>query len=185
LLVKPAIISVKTLKQELVRAGALTEADSVPPAVDRIFQKSVPKLKTQAHFYGYDGRGTNPTRFDCNYTYNLGLTVFALIANGATGQMAAIRNLEQDFERWEPIGVPIAPLMHLEERSGRLALVIEKSVVDTDSVAFKVVKALRETWLAAEPGPDNFRIPGPIRFTGRSEEDRPITLMLNALGNEK
>jgi pyrophosphate--fructose-6-phosphate 1-phosphotransferase len=109
------------------------------------------------------------------------LTVFALIANGATGQMAAIRNLEQEFEHWAPIGVPIAPLMRLEERGGRLSLVIEKSVVDTESVAFQVVKALREVWLAANPGPDNYRVPGPIRFDGQSEENRPITLVLNAL----
>jgi pyrophosphate--fructose-6-phosphate 1-phosphotransferase len=185
LMVKPTIISVKTLKQELMRAGVLGETEAVPAAVDKIFQKSVPKFKTQTHFYGYDGRGANPTRFDCNYTYNLGLTVFALIANGATGQMAAIRNLEQEFEHWEPIGVPIAPLMRLEERGGRLSLVIEKSVVDTDSVAFQVVKALRETWLAADPGPDNYRVPGPIRFDGESEENRPITLVLNAIAKSE
>ena len=181
LMVKPAIISIKTLKQELVRNNLIEEADPVPPAVEKIYLKSVPKFKTQTHFYGYDGRGANPTRFDCNYTYNLGMAVFALIANGATGQMAAIGNLEQVFDRWQPMGVPIAPLMHLEERKGRLALVIEKSVVDTGSVAFRVVKALRETWLSARPGPDNYRNPGPIRFTGKSEEARPITLVLNAL----
>jgi len=31
------------------------------------------------------------------------------------------------------------------------------------------------------PGEDNYRRPGPIRFAGKSEEDRPITLVLNAL----
>jgi pyrophosphate--fructose-6-phosphate 1-phosphotransferase len=142
----------------------------------------VPKFKTQIHFYGYDGRGNNPTRFDCNYTYNLGLTVFSLIANGSTGQMAAIRNLEKDFTKWEPIGIPIAPLMHLEERKGKLTLVLEKSLVDVNSASFRIVKAFREKWLAAVPDDDNYRHPGPIRFTGGSEEDRPITLVLNALG---
>jgi pyrophosphate--fructose-6-phosphate 1-phosphotransferase len=117
------------------------------------------------------------------YTYNLGLTVFSLIANGATGQMAAIKNLDQEFDHWEPIGIPIAPLMHLEERKGKLQLVIERSVVDLNSVSYRVVKALRDKWLAAEPGPDDYRMPGPIRFTGKSEEDRPITLVLNALDN--
>jgi len=63
----------------------------------KIYNKSVPKFKTQIHFYGYDGRGSDPSRFDCNYTYNLGLTVFSLIANGTTGQMASIKNLEMDF----------------------------------------------------------------------------------------
>ena len=106
----------------------------------------------------------------------------SLIANGATGQMAAIKNLEQDFPEWEPIGIPIAPLMHLEERKGKLELVLEKNVVNVNSLAFQVVKALREEWLRASPGDDMGRRPGPIRFTGKGEEDRPITLKLNALG---
>jgi len=181
LIVKPAIISVKTLKQELVRSGLLKEDADVPAAVLKIYNKSVPKFRTQTHFFGYDGRGNDPTRFDCIYTYNLGLTVFSLIANGATGQMAAIRNLEKEFDRWEPIGVPIAALMHLEERKGKLELVLEKSLVDVNSVAFRVAKAFREKWLAVVPGDDDYRRPGPIRFTGKNTEDRPITLVLNAL----
>jgi pyrophosphate--fructose-6-phosphate 1-phosphotransferase len=184
LIVKKSIFSVKTLKQILKKAGILNGEREVPAAIMKIYKKSVPNFKTQTHFYGYDGRGSHPTRFDCNYTYNLGLTVFSLIANGATGQMAAIKNLEKKFSNWEPVGIPIASLMHLEERKGKLSLVIEKSVVEIDSISFKVVKALREKWLAAHPGPDNYRRPGPIRFTGKSEEDRPLTLVLNALEDE-
>ena len=181
LLRRSAIISLKTLKQSLIKGQMLNADQEIPTAVEKIFKKSVPAFKTQNHFYGYDGRGNDPTRFDCIYTYNLGLTVFSLVANGATGQMAAVRNLEQDFTKWEPIGIPIAPLMHLEERKGRLALVLEKSVVDVRSAAFQVVKANREKWLAADAARDHFRRPGPIRFTGKSEEDRPITLELNAI----
>ncbi|MGA8180623.1 MAG: phosphofructokinase, partial [Desulfobacterales bacterium] len=182
LLVKPSIISIKTLKQTLEKEQAITEAQEIPEPVAKVYKKSVPKFKTQIHFYGYDGRGNDPTRFDCNYTYNLGMTVFSLIANGATGQMAAIRNLEQDFSKWEPIGIPIGPLMRLEERKGKLELVLEKSLVDVNSASFKIIEAFREKWLAAVPGDDDYRRPGPIRFTGESEEDRPITLLLNALG---
>ena len=97
--------------------------------------------------------------------------------------MAAIKNLDLDFSRWEPIGIPIAPLMHLEERKSKLALVIEKSIVDVNSIAFQVVKAYREKWLAAEPGNDHYRRPGPIRFAGNGEEERPITLELNSVVN--
>jgi pyrophosphate--fructose-6-phosphate 1-phosphotransferase len=183
LLKKSEIISVKTLRQSLEKGGLLKEDDPIPAAIEKIYKKSVPSFKTQIHFYGYDGRGNDPTRFDCIYTYNLGMTVFSLIANGATGQMAAIRNLEKDFATWEPIGIPIAPLMHLEERKGKLALVLEKSVVDVNSLAFQVAKANREKWLAADSEGDHFRRPGPIRFTGKSEEDRPITLELNALAD--
>ena len=184
LLVNPSIISVKTLQQALQKNGLLKAGEKIPKAIEKIYKKSIPSFKTQIHFYGYDGRGNDPTRFDCIYTYNLGLTVFSLIANGATGQMAAIKNLEQDFSKWEPIGIPIAPLMHLEERKGKLALVIEKSIVDVNSIAFQVVKAYREKWLATEPGEDHYRHPGPVRFSGRSEEERPITLELNALDGE-
>ena len=161
LMVEKSIISIKTLKQVLLQAGLIQESDDIPAPIEKIYQKSVPKFKTQAHFYGYDGRGNDPTRFDCNYTYNLGLTVFSLIANGSTGQMAGIKNLEKDFAEWEPIGIPIAPLMHLEERKGKLALVIEKSVVDIQSTAFQVAKASREKWLAAGLAEDDYRLFGP------------------------
>ncbi len=181
LLLKESIISKKTLKQHLVKAGAIQKDDETPACIETLFLKSMPKFKTQTHFYGYDGRGSDPTPYDCKYTYNLGLTVFSLIANGATGQMAALKNLEKKFSHWEPLGVPIAPLMHLEERKGKLDLVLEKSLVDVDSLAFKVVKGLREDWLAATPGEDNYRRPGPVSFLNTAEEDRPITLMLNAL----
>jgi pyrophosphate--fructose-6-phosphate 1-phosphotransferase len=185
LMTKPSIISAKTLRQELEKAGLLESQDKVPPAVEKIYKKTVPSFKTQEHFYGYDGRGNDPTRFDCVYTYNLGLTVFSLVANGASGQMAAIRNLEHDFSQWEPIGIPIAPLMHLEERKGKLALVLEKALVDVDSVAMQVFKAHQEKWLAASAGEDHYRRPGPICCDGPLEEERPITLELNAIVQPK
>ncbi len=182
LLVKESIMSVKTLRQALIKAGLMEEERKIPPAIEKIYNKSVPQFKTQTHFYGYDGRGSIPTEFDCVYTYNLGWTAFSLIANGATGQMAAIRNLEKKFADWEPVGLPIAPLMHLEERNGRLELVLEKSLVDVRSPAFLVAKALREKWLAAIPGDDDYRIPEPVHFTGNVDDDRPITLRLNDIG---
>ena len=181
LLIKESIISLKTLKQALINKEVIGPDDALPEPVVRIFKKSDPEFKTQTHFYGYDGRGSDPTHFDCNYTYNLGMTAFHLITNGATGQMAGIRNLEKKFDKWEPIGIPIAKLMHLEERKGKLELVIEKSLVDLNSNTFRIFKALRDEWLAAESNQDRYRRPGPVRFTGTAEEDRPITLMLNSI----
>lgn len=181
LLTRPAIISAKTLRAELEKSGLLEPGGSIPAVVEKIYKKTVPNFKTQEHFYGYDGRGHDPTRFDCTYTYNLGLTVFSLIAHGATGQMAAIRNLEHEFARWEPIGIPIAPLMHLEERKGRLELVLEKALVDVESPAMKVFKARQARWLAADSEEEHYRRPGPIHLASETDEDRPLTLLLNAL----
>jgi pyrophosphate--fructose-6-phosphate 1-phosphotransferase len=185
LLVRETIISQKTLKQALVNNELMDIEDDIPKPLVALFNKSQPNFKTQTHFYGYDGRGAEPSHFDCNYTYNLGMTAFHLIAGNATGQMAAIQNLEQDFDLWEPIGIPIAKLMHLEERKGKLELVIEKSLVDLNSNSFRVYKALRGKWEAADSGPDRYRQPGPVNFSGKTEEDRPITLALNSLGPEK
>jgi pyrophosphate--fructose-6-phosphate 1-phosphotransferase len=135
-------------------------------------------FRTQNHYYGYDGRGTFPTKFDCDYTYNLGFTAYSLLANGATGYMAAIRQLHREVADWQPIGIPLAPLMHLEERKGRLELVIAKQKVDLDSHSFKLLKELREKW-ALE---DHYRFPGPIQFNGPSADSKPIALQLNSLG---
>jgi pyrophosphate--fructose-6-phosphate 1-phosphotransferase len=187
LLVRAEVISLKTFQQTLVSGGAIGKNAPVPAVLEKIYRKSVPSFKTQVHFYGYDGRGSDPTEFDCNYTYNLGLTVFSLVANGATGQMAAIRNLEFNFDSWQPMGVPIAPLMHLEERKGKLTLVLERSVVDTEGTAFRVAKAHREEWLAAHSGPDRYRRPGAIQLggpDGATQEPRPVTLTLNAFGRK-
>ena len=96
--------------------------------------------------------------------------------------MAVIKNLEYGFDSWQPMGIPIAPLMRLEERKGKLALVLEKSLVDLSSNAFQIVKAKREEWLRAFPGEDQYRRPGPIRLEDHLEEDRPLTLKLNSIG---
>jgi len=181
LMVKESIISMKTLARALEKEGRIKDGEGIPLAVETIYKKSVPTFNTQTHFYGYDGRGSDPTMFDCTYAQNLGFAAFSLIANGATGQMAAIRNLEAGFSEWEPMGIPIAPLMHLEERKGKLALVIEKSIVDLNSPAFQMVKANRENWLAATSGPDQFRKPGPMALSWDDDEDRPITLALNGM----
>ncbi|MCL4502814.1 MAG: diphosphate--fructose-6-phosphate 1-phosphotransferase [Deltaproteobacteria bacterium] len=135
-------------------------------------------FKTQNHYYGYDGRGTFPTKFDCDYCYNLGHAAYALLANGATGYMAAINDLHKPVADWRAIGIPLAPLMHLEERKGRLELVIAKQKVDLDSPSFRILARERRKW-ARE---DHYRFPGPIQFSGPCADTKPITLQLNALG---
>ena len=134
-------------------------------------------FRTQNHYYGYDGRGTFPTKFDCDYGYNLGHAAYSLLASGATGYMAAIKDLHKAVEDWQPIGIPLAPLMHLEERKGRLELVIAKQKVDLESPAFKLLEQERARW-ALE---DHYRFPGPIQFRGPGADTKPITLQLNSL----
>ena len=138
------------------------------------------QFKAQSIFAGYFGRGTLPTKFDCDYAYNLGQTAFALIANGLTGYMAAIKDLYLPVSGWNPVGVPIASLLHLEERKGRLQLVIQKSLVDLEGGAFKAFSRERVKWVIE----DNYRTPGPIQFYGSNVESRPIIVQLNEFGKD-
>ena len=62
------IISVKTMTQAFVDAGVIDKDEKIPAALEKLYKKSVPSLKTQTHFYGYDGRGSDPTTFDATYT---------------------------------------------------------------------------------------------------------------------
>jgi pyrophosphate--fructose-6-phosphate 1-phosphotransferase len=134
-------------------------------------------FRTQNHYYGYDGRGTFPTKFDCDYAYNLGFAAYSLLANGATGYMAAIKDLHRPVQDWRPMGIPLASLMHLEERKGRLELVIAKQKVDLESPAFQILEQERQRW-ALE---DHYRFPGPIQYHGAGADNKPITLHLNSL----
>lgn len=178
LIVKKGIISEKTLDTVLKKAKLLKENEKTPEALIRVFKKSRPVFNAQPHFYGYDGRGTDPGLFDCDYTYNLGKTIFSLIAGGATGQMAVIRGLEKPVAEWEPMGIPLAALMYNEERGGRMKLVMEKKLVDVESNAFLYFREKEEEWLAADPGRDPHRHPDSLWHPG--EKPRPLTLVLNA-----
>jgi pyrophosphate--fructose-6-phosphate 1-phosphotransferase len=135
-------------------------------------------FRTQNHYYGYDGRGTFPTKFDCDYAYNLGQTAYVLLANGASGYMAGVQDLHRQVADWRPIGIPLAPLMHLEERKGRLELVIAKQNVDLESPAFQALVREREKWGRE----DHYRFPGPMQFNGPCADNKPISMLLNSLG---
>ncbi len=123
------------------------------------------ELKAHKHFFGYEGRCAAPSNFDADYTYGLGHVAVALIAHGATGAMAALRNLSGPHESWEPVGVPLTSLMRIEQRKGKPAPVIEKALVDLEGPVFKTFAAERETWQVE----DAYRYPGAIQYFGPAE----------------
>ncbi len=77
--------------------------------------------------------------------------------------------------------MPIAKLMCLEERKGKLELVMEKTLIDLNSNAFRVFKALRKDWQATDSDQDRYRRPGQVNFAKITEHDKPITLTLNSI----
>lgn len=129
----------------------------------------------QAHFLGYEGRCAFPSNFDADYCYSLGATAFALLANGLSGYLASIRNLELPAERWEAGGVPLVSMMNMERRHGQDKPVIRKALVELEGAPFKAFAAAREAWALSS----DYRVPGGIQYFGPAEiADRPTETLL-------
>jgi pyrophosphate--fructose-6-phosphate 1-phosphotransferase len=129
-------------------------------------------IKTQKHFFGYEGRCGAPSLFDASYTFNLGLTAGSLLLAGKTGYIAAFT----DFQKGgRPLAIPLTGLLNLERRQGKDELVIEKALVKTDSPAFRYFSERRGAW--AEE--DLFSSPGPRQLWGPTAKQVPITVALN------
>lgn len=134
------------------------------------------KFSPQTHFIGYEGRCAQPSNFDADYAYALGLTAVALIKAQASGYMAAIKNLIKQHEQWEPIGVPLVSMMNIEMRSARPKPVIKKSLVGLDDRPFQEFLRVRQKW-AME---DHYRYAEPIQYFGPKEicDNVPPSLLI-------
>ncbi|MFT5129600.1 MAG: pyrophosphate--fructose-6-phosphate 1-phosphotransferase [Rhodothermales bacterium] len=133
-------------------------------------------FSSQAHFFGYEGRCAPPSNFDADYCYALGYCAAALVGNGCTGYIAAIRHLNRPAEDRIPCGVPTTSLMNMERRHGEDRAVIEKALVELDGTPFKTFADKRKTW-AKET---HYVYPGPIQYFGPANVcDQPtMTLQL-------
>lgn len=127
-------------------------------------------------FCGYEGRSALPSNFDSQYCYSLGHVAALLVHLKATGYLCAIKKLAAPVDDWEPMGAPLVPLMHLEERHGKSKPVIRKALVDLKGNPFNTFKKQRDLWKQQE----SYRYPGPIQFYGPSflTEAPSMTLLL-------
>lgn len=109
--------------------------------VQQMLSDSPVKFSPQSHYLGYEGRCAFPSRFDCNYCYNLGLNAAVLIHKGFTGLMSCVTNLKEDVQKWVPCGYPLVSMMHVERRKGKDVPVIEKALTELDGPLFTYFKA--------------------------------------------
>lgn len=138
--------------------------DATPEQIGQL--KSM-TLSTQSHFLGYEGRSGHPTPFDAAFAFNLGLTVGSLVLCGKTGYMAAITDFDQGGR---VLALPISGLISRETRKGQDELVIAKSLVETNSPAFKTFTENRDKWAQD----DLFSSPGPVQYWGPVSRQLPI-----------
>jgi pyrophosphate--fructose-6-phosphate 1-phosphotransferase len=134
----------------------------------------------QPHYFGYEGRCAVPSNFDADYTYTLGYTAALLLREDHTGYICSVRHLTRPAAQWQAGGIPMARMMNMERRHGKMVPVIKKALVELDGPAFKELEKNRDTWAKTT----QFAFPGSIQYFGPSEVcDRPtITLELESAG---
>lgn len=137
-------------------------------------------FKALAHFFGYEGRCAFPSNFDADYTYSLGYTAFLLIANGLTGYLSSVRNLDKPASEWIAGGIPLTMMMNMEQRHGKMKPVIRKALVELDGAPFTEFSSKRDDWASNT----RYFFPGAIQYYGPTEVcDQPtITLKLERSG---
>ena len=130
------------------------------------------------HYFGYEGRCAFPSNFDADYCYTLGFTAALLLREGLTGYICSVRGLVKPAAEWQAGGVPMAQMMNMERRHGKMVPVIKKALVELDGPAFLELEKHRATW-AKETC---YAFPGAIQYFGPAEVcDRPtITLELES-----
>lgn len=132
------------------------------------------KFSPLGHFFGYEGRCVAPSNFDSDYCYSLGYTAAQLIRGGLSGYTVSATNLAAPAGEWVMGGVPVASMLTMEERKGKLKAVIRKTLVDCEGPAFKEFDRLRDSWVVE----DCYTYPGPIQYWGPPEVADALTCTL-------
>jgi len=117
------------------------------------------------HYFGYEGRCAAPSNFDADYTYTLGFTAALLLRDRLTGYIATAGGLTKPAAQWTAGGIPLARMMNLERRHGKMVAVIKKALVELDSPTFLEFAKLRDTWATTT----SYIFVGPIQYFGPSE----------------
>ncbi|CAN1315775.1 Pyrophosphate--fructose 6-phosphate 1-phosphotransferase subunit alpha [Linum perenne] len=69
------------------------------------------KFNAICHFFGYQARGSLPSKFDCDYAYVLGHICYHILAAGLNGYMATISNLKNPVNKWRCGAAPITAML--------------------------------------------------------------------------
>ncbi|CAL9778756.1 unnamed protein product [Musa acuminata subsp. burmannicoides] len=135
------------------------------------------KFNAICHFFGYQARGSLPSKFDCDYAYALGHVCYHILAAGLNGYMATITNLKNPVNKWRCGAAPIPAMMTVKRLYGPGATGIGKpaihpATVDLEGKAYELVRLRASSFLMD----DIYRNPGPIQFEGPGADAKSISL---------
>ncbi|GAW80218.1 6-phosphofructokinase [Plasmodium gonderi] len=128
------------------------------------------------HFFGYQGRSSLPSEFDCKLAYAYGHAASIVIESGLTGYIVSIRGLCGNVKDWKLFAIPFISLMkilpkgqgskYLKSASKGDLPVIPSAPVDLNGKAYRSLKIALQKWQME----DRFCNPGPIQFEGNASK---------------
>ncbi|KAJ1440336.1 Pyrophosphate-dependent phosphofructokinase PfpB [Sesbania bispinosa] len=136
------------------------------------------KFNAICHFFGYQARGSLPSKFDCDYAYVLGHICYHILAAGLNGYMATVTNLKNPVNKWKCGAAPISAMMTVKRWSpnpGATSIgkpAIHPATVDLRGKAYEMLVKNATSFLMD----DIYRNPGPLQFDGPGADAKPITL---------
>ncbi|XP_014521096.1 pyrophosphate--fructose 6-phosphate 1-phosphotransferase subunit alpha [Vigna radiata var. radiata] len=136
------------------------------------------KFNAICHFFGYQARGSLPSKFDCDYAYVLGHICYHILAAGLNGYMATVTNLKNPVNKWRCGAAPIAAMMTVKRWSpnpGATSIgkpAIHPATVDLRGKAYELLRQNAASFLRD----DIYRNPGPLQFDGPGADAKVITL---------
>ncbi|KAJ0987126.1 hypothetical protein J5N97_005482 [Dioscorea zingiberensis] len=136
------------------------------------------KFNAICHFFGYQARGSLPSKFDCDYAYVLGHICYHILAAGLNGYMATATNLKNPVNKWRCGAAPITSMMTVKRWSrGPSATTIGKPAVHFASIdlkgkAYELFRNNASKFLMD----DIYRNPGPLQFEGPGADAKALTL---------
>ncbi|KAI6688535.1 hypothetical protein NL676_025363 [Syzygium grande] len=136
------------------------------------------KFNAICHFFGYQARGSLPSKFDCDYAYVLGHICYHVLAAGLNGYMATVTNLKSPVNKWRCGAAPITAMMTVNRWAqnpnssfiGKPA--IHPANVDLKGKAYELLQQNAVRFLLD----DLYRNPGPLQYDGPGADAKPVTL---------
>ncbi|KAK9269834.1 hypothetical protein L1049_025407 [Liquidambar formosana] len=136
------------------------------------------KFNAICHFFGYQARGSLPSKFDCDYAYVLGHICYHILAAGLNGYMATVTNLKNPVNKWRCGAAPITAMMTVKRYSrgpGDLLIgkpLVHPATVDLKGKAYELLRQNATKFLMD----DLYRNPGPLQFDGPGADAKAVTL---------
>ncbi|CAO2817436.1 unnamed protein product [Amaranthus hypochondriacus] len=136
------------------------------------------KFNAICHFFGYQARGSLPSKFDCDYAYVLGHICYHILAAGLNGYMATLTNLKNPVNKWKCGAAPLTAMMTVKRYSrgpGTLSIgkpAIHPATVDVKGKAYELLRQNAARFLME----DIYRNPGPLQFDGPGADAKAVSL---------